>query len=92
MQVNIYIHTKAIDQADWHDPSIVWTEESWLQKYANPENDEEQKETQTNQEENSNSDQEAEPHSVPGGKSRVYMDIAINGSLLGRIEMEVLSF
>ncbi|KAI8367308.1 peptidyl-prolyl cis-trans isomerase E [Blakeslea trispora] len=67
----------------------VWTEESWLQKYANPENDEEQKETQTNQEENSNSDQEAEPHSVPGGKSRVYMDIAINGSLLGRIEMEL---
>lgn len=75
--------------------SIVWTEESWLQKYANAEDKEE--ETQTAENKDSDSDEESEappkstrPSSSKGERSRVYLDIQIGGSLAGRIEIEVM--
>lgn len=72
---------------------IVWTEESWLQKYANAEDQETPiEEQQTKNDDNDNSDQvqsEYKPSSSTGGRSRVYLDIEIGGSLAGRIEIEV---
>lgn len=75
-------------------PFLVWTEESWLQKYANAED--ETKEEATATEVKSDDDDEEEEEKTPkrnapsqGGRSRVFLDIQIGGSLAGRIEIEL---
>lgn len=72
----------------------VWTEESWLQKYANAEDNGE--ETQTTESKTEDSDEESatpqkatKPSPSKGERSRVYLDIQIGGSLAGRIEIEL---
>lgn len=78
--------------------SIVWTEESWLQKYANAEDNKEERGKEAAATATTNSDEESdEEHaaaapatSSKGGRSRVYLDISIGGSLAGRIEIEVM--
>jgi peptidyl-prolyl isomerase E (cyclophilin E) len=70
----------------------VWTEESWLQKYAKTEEDKDKQETkQSDEEDDENDESETQTYQpkAKGGKTRVYMDIQIGGSLAGRIEMEV---
>jgi peptidyl-prolyl isomerase E (cyclophilin E) len=73
--------------------NIVWTEESWLQKYANAEDNKNQESAEAPATANSDedSDKEEAQTSAPskGEKSRVYLDIQIAGSLAGRIEIEV---
>lgn len=78
--------------------SLVWTEEAWLQKYANAEDaketTEEKKPTETEDSDNEDNEDEKEPaatRSSPtqGGKSRVFLDIQIGSSLAGRVEIEV---
>ncbi|KAI9364593.1 peptidyl-prolyl cis-trans isomerase E [Pilaira anomala] len=75
----------------------VWTEEAWLQKYANAEEnkDEEAKETapsnknEESDEENDEPTKTSRPSPSQGGRSRVYLDIQIGQSLAGRIEIEL---
>ncbi|CAO3629003.1 unnamed protein product [Mucor fragilis] len=74
----------------------VWTEESWLQKYANTEEDKKDADETTQQTTNSDSDDDSDAEekstykpSAKGGRSRVYLDIAIGGSLAGRIEIDL---
>ncbi|CEP10351.1 hypothetical protein [Parasitella parasitica] len=73
----------------------VWTEESWLQKYANAEDDKGKSAQETTQQTaNSDDDSDAEQENTykpsgKGGKSRVYLDIAISGNVAGRIEIEL---
>ncbi|CAO0791475.1 unnamed protein product [Mucor circinelloides] len=72
----------------------VWTEESWLQKYANTEDNKEDADETEQQAANSDDDSDVEEKSTykpsaKGGRSRVYLDIAIGGSLAGRIEIEL---
>lgn len=74
----------------------VWTEESWLQKYANTEEDKKDADETTQQTANSDSDDDSDAEekstykpSAKGGRSRVYLDIAIGGSLAGRIEIDL---
>ncbi|KAG2210275.1 hypothetical protein INT47_003260 [Mucor saturninus] len=75
----------------------VWTEESWLQKYANAE-DETKEAPATTEKATANSDEDSDEEapktkksasSSQGGKSRVYLDIQIGNSLAGRIEIEL---
>lgn len=73
---------------------LVWTEESWLQKYANAEEETttEAEITKTNSDEDS--DEEVTPkvkNNGPnqGSRSRVYLDIQIGNALAGRIEIEL---
>ncbi|KAI7906161.1 peptidyl-prolyl cis-trans isomerase E [Cokeromyces recurvatus] len=75
----------------------VWTEESWLQKYAgvdsnNDNKDKEMKDAPENtsdEDEDNNKASHVKPAPSKGGKSRVYLDIQIGGSLAGRIEIEL---
>jgi peptidyl-prolyl isomerase E (cyclophilin E) len=71
----------------------VWTEESWLQKYAKTEEDKDKQETKQSDDEQDDENDESETQTyqpkAKGGRTRVYMDIQIGGSLAGRIEMEV---
>ncbi|KAI8646404.1 peptidyl-prolyl cis-trans isomerase E [Parasitella parasitica] len=73
----------------------VWTEESWLQKYANAEDDKSKSAQETTQQTaNSDDDSDSEQENTykpsgKGGRSRVYLDIAIGGSVAGRIEIEL---
>lgn len=75
--------------------NTVWTEESWLQKYANAEeNNEETQTTESKNDEDSDEESEAPQQSTrssssKGERSRVYLDIQIGGSLAGRVEIEV---
>ncbi|KAI9487550.1 MAG: peptidyl-prolyl cis-trans isomerase E [Benjaminiella poitrasii] len=69
----------------------VWTEESWLQKYAGVDNDnkdEDMKDASDNEESNEPI-KNVKPAPTKGGRSRVYLDIQIGGSLAGRIEIEL---
>lgn len=74
---------------------IVWTEESWLQKYANAEDNGEETQqtteskTEDSDEENATPQRNTKPSPSKGERSRVYLDIQIGGSLAGRIEIEV---
>ncbi|KAK4516648.1 NADH dehydrogenase [ubiquinone] 1 beta subcomplex subunit 11, mitochondrial [Mucor velutinosus] len=72
----------------------VWTEESWLQKYANTEENKQDADETAQQTANSDDDSDVEEKntykpSAKGGRSRVYLDIAIGGSLAGRVEIEL---
>ncbi|KAI8985821.1 peptidyl-prolyl cis-trans isomerase E [Pilobolus umbonatus] len=68
----------------------VWTEESWLQKYANAD-DEEEKEKGDDKEETAEPEEHSSSYtpSISGGRTRVYLDIQIGSSLAGRIEIEL---
>jgi peptidyl-prolyl isomerase E (cyclophilin E) len=65
-----------------------------LQKYANAEDQETStEEQQTKNEDDDDNDKPVQsnykPSASAGGRSRVYLDIEIAGSLAGRIEIEV---
>ncbi|KAI8979174.1 peptidyl-prolyl cis-trans isomerase E [Mycotypha africana] len=81
----------------------VWTEEAWLQKYANPENIDKNNNNDgegTHIEDNNNDNESDTERTTSkqsrgavgksvGKRSRVYLDIQIGGSLAGRIEIEL---
>ncbi|KAG2201481.1 hypothetical protein INT46_010097 [Mucor plumbeus] len=76
----------------------VWTEESWLQKYANTTEEDKQEDAEETTQQTANSDDDSNTDeenaykpsgNKKGGRSRVYLDIALAGTLAGRIEIEL---
>ncbi len=73
---------------------IVWTDESWLQKYGNVEDVEEKQEDEKENDQETSSEKKEVSSYIPssekrGKKSRVYLDIQIGNTLAGRIEIEL---
>lgn len=73
---------------------IVWTDESWLQKYGNVEDVEEKQEDEKENNQETTSEKKEVSSYIPssekrGKKSRVYLDIQIGNTLAGRIEIEL---
>lgn len=72
---------------------LVWTDEAWLQKYGNVDeksNEEKEPDAKNNSDDEGEESNNYKPSTKMGGKSRVYLDIQIGGSLAGRIEIEVI--